>query len=718
MAVNIGPKIGIDGEAEYRSQLNNIIQQSKTLDAEMKALTSSFDKEASAQEKAAKTAGLLEQQIANQQDRIAKLSEMVAKSAEVFGENATETLKWKEALANAQNDLHGMTSRLDEIENGVDDVNDSMEEGEKGAASFADVLKANLLSDAIIGGVKALASAMAEVAKAAVNFGKDVVEHFADYEQLQGGIQKLFNETTLSMDEYAASVGKSVEEISSEWGMMTKNARFVMQNAEQAFKTSGLSINEYMETVTGFSASLIESLGGDTEAAVAVADRAIRDMSDNANTFGTDMQSIQNAYQGFAKGQYTMLDNLKLGYGGTKTEMERLIADAAKLTDVQSELGITVDANSLSFGNIVNAISVMQTEMSIAGTTAKEAEGTISGSLTMLEKSYENFITLLGSNTEDAAYYLDDVIDAFMKVVENIKPVVERMIQQLPDVLDRIIEAVKKFLPDLLAAAKQIINSLLETLLDSLPDFIDFAVELVFDIADTLIDNLDKIIDAAIKLILALTNGLIDALPKLLEKAPVIIVQLATAIIKNFPKIVETGMNLLGALIEGIISSLKGVFDAGAKIVENVWNGIKTLNPIQWGKDLISNFIQGIKDKFAALKESVRGVASTVKKMLGFSEPEEGPLSDFHTYAPDMMKLFAKGITDNAGLVTDAAERAFNLQPTIAAASTSGAGSSAVNYGGFNFVINAAEGQDVNQIADEVMERIQTVVGMREAVFA
>lgn len=718
MAVNIGPKIGIDGEAEYRSQLNNIIQQSKTLDAEMKALTSSFDKEASAQEKAAKTAGLLEQQIATQQDRIAKLSEMVAKSAEVFGENATETLKWKEALANAQNDLNGMTTRLDEIENGVDDVNDSMEEGEKGAASFADVLKANLLSDAIIGGVKALASAMAEVAKAAVDFGKDVVEHFADYEQLQGGVQKLFDETTQSWEEYAESVGDASQEAFLAWSDMTKNSRFVMQNAEQAFKTAGLSINEYMETVTGFSASLIESLGGDTEAAVAVADRAIRDMSDNANTFGTDMQSIQNAYQGFAKGQYTMLDNLKLGYGGTKTEMERLIADAAKLTDVQSELGITVDANSLSFGNIVNAISVMQTEMSIAGTTAKEAEGTISGSLTMLEKSYENFVTLLGSNTEDAAYYLDDVIDAFMKVVENIKPVVERMIQQLPDVLDRIIEAVKKFLPDLLAAAKQIINSLLETLLDSLPDFIDFAVELVFDIADTLIDNLDKIIDAAIKLILALTNGLIDALPKLLEKAPVIIVQLATAIIKNFPKIVETGMNLLGAFIEGIISAIKGVFDAGTKIVENVWNGIKTLNPIQWGKDLISNFIQGIKDKFAALKESVRGVASTVKKMLGFSEPEEGPLSDFHTYAPDMMKLFAKGITDNAGLVTDAAERAFNLQPTIAAASTSGAGSSAVNYGGFNFVINAAEGQDVNQIADVVMERIQTVVGMREAVFA
>ena len=711
MAVNIGPKIGIDGESEYRKQMQNIIQQAKTLDAEMKALTSSFDDHTKKQEKAASVTQMLERQYENQAKKVSELEKAVAASAEKFGENATETLKWKQALANAQADLNTTANNLNHID-------DYLDKSSKSAQTFGDVLKANLTSEAIISGVKALASAMAEVAKAAVDFGKDVVEHFADYEQLQGGVQKLFNETTLSMDEYAASVGKSVEEISSEWGMMTKNARFVMQNAEQAFKTSGLSINEYMETVTGFSASLIESLGGDTEAAVAVADRAIRDMSDNANTFGTDMQSIQNAYQGFAKGQYTMLDNLKLGYGGTKTEMERLIADAAKLTDVQSELGVTVDANSLSFGNIVNAISVMQTEMNIAGTTAREAEGTISGSLTMLEKSYENFVTLLGSDTEDAAYYLDDVIDAFMKVVENIKPVVERMIQQLPDVLDRIVEAVRKFLPDLLAAAKQIINSLLETLLDSLPDFIDFAVELVFDIADTLIDNLDKIIDAAIKLILALTNGLIDALPKLLEKAPVIIVQLATAIIKNLPKIIETGVNIIGAIIEGIISSIKGVFDAGSKIVENVWNGIKTLNPIQWGRDLIGNFIQGIKDKFAALKDSVRGIASTVKSMLGFSEPEEGPLSDFHTYAPDMMELFAKGIRDNADLVSDAAARAFNLQPTIAAASGSAARSSAVNYGGFNFIINAAEGQDVNQIADAVMDRIQTVVGIREAVFA
>lgn len=717
MPVNIGPKIGIDGESEYRKQMENIIQQAKTLDAEMKAVASSFDKQASAEEKAAKTASVLKEQIATQEERVAKLTEWVERSAQKFGENATETLKWKEALANAQNDLNGMNSRLDEIENGVDDVNDSMEEGEKGASRFADVLKAELLSDAIINGVKALADAMVAVGKAAIDFGKDVVEHFADYEQLQGGIQKLFDETTMSWEEYAEAAGDASQEAFMAWSDMTKNSRFVMQNAEAAFKTAGLSINEYMDTVTGFSASLIESLGGDTEAAVAVADRAIRDMSDNANTFGTDMQSIQNAYQGFAKGQYTMLDNLKLGYGGTKTEMERLIADAAKLTDVQAELGVTVDKDSLSFANIVNAISVMQTEMNIAGTTAREAEGTISGSITMLQKSFDNFVTLLGSDTEDAAYYLDDVIDAFMKVVDNIKPVVQRMIDRLPDVLDRIIDAVKQFMPELLSAAKQIINSLLETLLASLPDFIDFAVDVVFDIADTLIDNLDKILDAGIQLIFALINGLIDALPKLIEKAPVIIVQLATAIIKNLPKILETGINIIGAIVEGIMGAIKGVFDAGSKIVENVWNGIKTLNPIQWGRDLIANFIQGIKDKFAALKDSVKGVASQVKKMLGFSEPEEGPLSDFHTYAPDMMRLFAKGITDNADLVTDAAARAFNLQPTITAAG-SGAGASAVNYGGFNFVINAAEGQDVNQIADAVMERIETVVGIRGAVFA
>lgn len=717
MAANIGPKIGIDGEAEYRKELNNIIQQAKTLDSEMKAVASAFEKEASAQEKAAKQSAVLEKQIAVQQDRVQKLSEMVEHSAEKFGENATETLKWKEALNTAQADLNGMNNRLSEISSGVDDVNEGMEEGEKGASRFADVLKADLLSEAIISGVKALGNAMMEVGKAAISFTKDVVNAFADYEQLQGGVQKLFDETTMSLSEYAETVGKTSQEVVDEWSKMTENSRTVTKNAEQAFRTAGLSINEYMETVTGFSASLIESLGGNTEAAVAVADRAIRDMSDNANTFGTEMSSIQNAYAGFAKGQYTMLDNLKLGYGGTKTEMERLIADAAKMTDVQKNLNLTVDAGDLSFANIVNAISVMQESMSIAGTTAREAEGTISGSITMLEKSFENFVTMLGSETEDAADYFDDVIDAFLKVVENIRPVIERMLKKLPKVLESIIKAVGEFLPDLLKTVKSVLTSVLEVLLDALPDFIDFAVDVVFSIADTLIDNLDKVLSAGIELIFALINGLIDALPKLIEKAPVIIVQLVTAIIENLPRIIETGINIIGALIEGIIGALAGVVEAGRKIIENVWNGIKTMNPIQWGRDLIANFIQGIKDRFAALKDSLKGVASLVKSMLGFSEPEEGPLSDFHTYAPDMMRLFAKGILDNADLVTDAVSKAFAFQPTIAAAGSESK-TSAINYGGFNFVINAAEGQDVNQIADAVMERIQTVVEIESGVFA
>lgn len=336
----------------------------------------------------------------------------------------------------------------------------------------------------------------------------------------------------------------------------------------------------------------------------------------------------------------------------------------------------------------------------------------------MLEKSFDNFITLLGSDTEDAAFYLDDVIDAFMKVVENIKPVVERLISRLPDVLDRIIDAVGQFLPDLLKTVKSIISSLLEVLLNSLPQFIDFAVDVVFDIADTLIDNLDKIVDAAIKLILALANGLIDALPKLIEKAPVIIVQLATAIVKNLPKIIETGVNIIGAIVEGIIGAIKGVFDAGAKIVENVWNGIKTLNPIQWGRDLIANFIQGIKDKFAALKDSVKGVASQVKKMLGFSEPEEGPLRDFHTYAPDMMKLYAEGIRKNMYLVEDAARQA--AQGASLAMSGAGAGATAnsYNYGGFNISIAQQPGEDAEALAYRVMDIIQFEVNRKGAVFA
>lgn len=752
MAVNIGPKIGIEGYSEYRKQLDNIIQQAKTLDTEMKAVTASFSKNTSEQEKNAKQSEVLQKQIAKQEELVAKLAKGVADSAKEYGETATETEKWKQSLNKAQAELNGMKTRLSDMDDGLEDVNEGMQEGEKGASGFANALKTELLSQAIISGVKALANAMKEIAKAVVDFGKNVVKSYADFEQLQGGVEKLFGEENLSA---------------------------VMKNAANAFKTAGLSANEYMETVTSFSASLISSLSGDTKAAVEVADRALRDMSDNANTFGTDMERIQSAYQGFAKGQYNMLDNLQLGYSGSKTEMERLIKDASELKDIQDKLGITVDATSLSFANCVNAISVMQEKMKIAGTTQKEAASTISGSITMLQTSWQNFITMLGSGTDSIGEIFGSVVESFQLVLQNIAPVVENIALQIPKVFEKALEmapgiiefgkniitnlvsGIKDSLPRLKEQAKAMLDSVTDGIKKNLPQMIKSGLESLLSFSQGFHDNVSKLVDRGLDMIKALVRGIIKALPDLIKTVPQIIINFADTINDNMPKILQTGVQLLGEFIAGLlkaiptlIANLPKIIEAivktimafdwlnlGAKIINGIGNGIKGMagqlkqfvtngfsgaieylknlpkQALQWGKDLLGNFIQGIKDKLANLTGTITGIASKIKKLLGFSEPEEGPLKDFHTYAPDMMKLFAQGITDNAYLVTDAAEKAFNLQPTIAAAG-SGASSSAVNYGGFNFVINAAEGQDVNQIADAVMERIETVVGIRGAVFA
>ena len=217
------------------------------------------------------------------------------------------------------------------------------------------------------------------------------------------------------------------------------SADTVIKNAERAYKTAGMSANSYMENVTGFSASLLQSLGGDTDAAAKVADRAMRDMSDNANKFGTDMSSITYAYQGFAKDNYTMLDNLKLGYGGTKTEMQRLIKDAASMKDIQEKLGVTVDENSMSFANVANAISVVQESLGITGTTAKEAEKTLSGSFAAMQGAFDNFKAhlALGEDISEDLQAIADTVSTF--VFDNLLPMIGNIVSQLPGAIKEFI---------------------------------------------------------------------------------------------------------------------------------------------------------------------------------------------------------------------------------------------------------------------------------------
>ena len=547
----------------------------------------------------------------------------------------------------------------------------------------------------------AASAAVASAATAAVvDLTKQAVAAYADYEQLVGGVETLFGAGGQSLEEYAASVGKTVDEAKTQYDKLIAAQEYVGNRAAAAFQTAGLSANEYMETVTSFSASLIQSVGGDTEKAARLADQAIIDMSDNANKMGSSMESIQNAYQGFAKQNYTMLDNLKLGYGGTKEEMARLLKDAQKLSGIKYDLS--------SYADIVEAIHVVQENMGIAGTTAKEAASTISGSLGMVKASWQNVITAIGEgNDEVLTEYIYDLVASVETAASNLLPVVETalkgiavLVEELvPEIAEMLPEMITDALPSLLDAGAEAIRALSEGLLSAvpslmptvldiimelaqmiiemapdiikcgiellaqlaigiaqaLPELIPAAIDAIFTIVDTLLDNIDLLIDAAIELILALATGLIDALPKLIEKTPEIVIKLVEGIIRNAPKLLEASTELIFMLIEGIIKGWGKIIEVGGQLVEKVKSGFsqKVQDAKNWGRDIIDNFINGIKEKWEHLKQTVSNVANTVKQYLGFSEPEKGPLSDFHTYAPDMMQLYAKGIDDNIGLVED-----------------------------------------------------------------
>lgn len=312
---------------------------------------------------------------------------------------------------------------------------------------------------------KGVAAGVAAVTAATGAITKSSLDAYGAYEQNVGGIQKLFGNMGKSLDEYAELTGNAVDAVAEKWGVLEQSQNMVLQNAANAYKNAGMSANQYMEQVTGFSAALITSLGNDTVAAANYAEMAMVDMSDNANTFGTDMESIQWAYQGFAKQNYTMLDNLKLGYGGTKEEMQRLISDASKMTDVQKKLGVTVDESSLSFDNIVAAIHVMQESMQIGGTTAREAATTIEGSVNMMKAAWENWLTGLGDSDADMAQLTDNLVESFETAAENVVPrvaiILGTLLGSVPGIVAEVGPVAAQALQDTFTTAAQTLHDML-----------------------------------------------------------------------------------------------------------------------------------------------------------------------------------------------------------------------------------------------------------------
>ena len=498
MAADIGPKIGIDGEKEFRDALKSMGQQLKTLGTEMKAVTSAFDVDNDSQKKLAAQSDVLTRQLEIQEQRITEIQKALDYARANYAENSNEVQRWQQALNNATTDLNNTKKQLGDLENGVDDVGDAINDAGKKTTTFGDILKGNLASEAIINGVKAVASGI----KALIG---GAVEGYGEYEQLVGGVETLFGTSAKKVQDYANT----------------------------AYKTAGLSANQYMETVTSFSASLLQSMGNDTNAAAEKANLAITDMSDNANKMGTDMQSIQNAYQGFAKQNYTMLDNLKLGYGGTKEEMQRLIDDANALNAAQGNYtNYTIE----SYADIVDAIHTVQTEMGITGTTAKEASTTVEGSINSMKSAWANFVVGLGNDNADIADLSAQLIESVGTVAENVLPVIET-------VLTNIADTVKEQGPEMISK------------------FVAYAI-----------DKLPEVISLGLQMVLALVKGLAQ----------------------NLPQLVQGALNMIDTIAGALYDALPDIIEVGKNIVRGLWEGIKAM--ASWIGEKISGFVGGLVD--------------------------------------------------------------------------------------------------------------------------
>lgn len=704
---------------------------------------------------------------------------------------------------------------------------------------------------------KVLAGAVGAGATAIVALTKQAVSAYADYEQNVGGIQKLYGNMGMSLEQYASSVGKSTDEVAEKWQKLEDAQNLVLKNAQNAYRTAGMSANQYMETATQFSASLISSLGGDMQKSAEMTDIAMTAISDNWNTFGGDLESITNAYKGFSKQNYTMLDNLKLGYGGTKEEMERLIADANKLGDAY---GVTSKLSIDSFADIITAIQAVQKYQNIAGTTAREASTTVSGSLNMAKMAWENLVTGFGNDSADLNQLIKNLVESVVGytdeagehvngVVDNLLPVIITAVTSIATAIDTVIpiiseklpSLVEELLPTIISGATNLVAGLLsalpevltvlvnsiplilstlmtatdwsgigtalldsltsvfdmaisglnslimmdfpqigsdtisnivngivsvggnllssfgnlmakaiEALLSFMPTFLATSIEFVAQMAVGIANNLPQFISSLIDLVSQGIQTLMQNLPQFLSKGGEIVGKMADGIIKNIPNIVmailkgivqlidtitsnlpeflSKGGEIIGKLITGILGKIWDLAGASAEISATVLGELGKLpeKAWKWGTDLIDSFVQGIKSMLGSVGNAVKGVADKVANFLHFSEPDEGPLSNFHTYAPDMMKLFAQGIKQNSGLLEEAfnesldfAEKGIQTEIDYEGKVVGIKSDKSKETGNYEVVINvyASEGMNVKDLADEVAKRLQKLKDRGEKVF-
>lgn len=612
--------------ATLKSQLATMQSEYNKTGASHQALVQKYDAEKAKLEEIGRTLGTSSQEYKDQEKVVAELGQEVTKSQKSYDAQGKAINDMRIKTANAETTCNQTAQAIDKLGKEAEDSGKQAEKGGEGFTVMKGVL-ANLATSAITGAINGLKS----LGGAFVNVGKDAISSFGEFEQLEGGVKKLFGEDTAST---------------------------VIANANKAFSTAGMSANEYMNTVTSFSASLISGLGGDTEKASKIADVAIRDMSDNANTFGTSMESIQNAYQGFAKGNYTMLDNLKLGYGGTKEEMLRLVKDAGVVNDSVKSI------DDVSFDQIITAINKTQERMGITGTTAKEAMSTIEGSTNSAKSAWQNMLT--GMADENANFetlasdfigtlitpdgqggvfgtlipritqvitgmsnaiqtMLPQLIQQVVPIIQQNLPIIMNAVSQaittilgvLPQIMPviaqlipQIVQSLVGMLPQVINAGIQILLSLIQGITQAIPQLMAMLPDIIMSIVDVLLNNLPLIIDTGVDLLLALIDGLTEAIPQLINYIPKIVETITKVLIQNLPKIIQSAIKIMVALIKGLTQALPQLVAMTPKIITTIVSTLASNLPkiLKSGGEILKSLISGIGQKIGDLKNKAKEV--------------------------------------------------------------------------------------------------------------
>lgn len=645
-----------DGLAKAKSAYAQYTVAVQTQTTRHNALTKEYQAAVLELDRIGKECGETSEEYQNQAKVVDKLGSELAQSTEELNESKSAMSSLKSEINNASRTIDSTTKAIDDLGNETEDSGKKAKGASEGYTVFKNIL-ANLGTQAInsaINGLKKLGGAF-------INTGKQAIDSYASYEQLEGGVKKIFGD---------------------------EMAQEVMANAQKAFQTAGMSANEYMENVTSFSATLLQGLGDDTSKAANYADEAMRQMSDNANTFGTDISSIQNAYQGFAKGNFTMLDNLKLGYGGTQAEMARLINESGVLGDAMEVTAETV--KDVPFHQMIEAIGVTQERMGIMGTTAKEAAGTIEGSTGSMKAAWQNMLTgmvdenanfeQLATNfvgtliTEDGTGgvigtlvprisqvitgmsnaiqtmlpmliqqvvpliqgNLPVIIEAVNGAMEAILVVLPKIIPVIADLIPQIVSSLIALLPQMVVAGIEILLGLVQGITEAIPQLMELIPEIISDLVEIIIDWLPDIIDAGVNILLALVNGLIsampqivltgielltgliqglsEAIPQLVDYIPEIVETIVTVLIDNLPLIIDSAVQMIVALINGLIQSLPKLVAMAPKIIITIVSTlIKNLPQIiQGGVQIIASLIEGIGKSLGNLLIKAKEIGKTV----------------------------------------------------------------------------------------------------------